>query len=74
MRLRRGEGASQARLLTPAFLLVVAVTLLYFLSVGIVLPVLPRYVEGPLASGSVAVGLVTGAFGVGAVALRPLRG
>ncbi|HEY8201596.1 MAG TPA: MFS transporter [Actinomycetota bacterium] len=74
MRLRREEGTPRAVLFTPAFLLVVAITLVYFLSVGVVLPVLPRYVQGPLASGSVAVGLVTGAFGIGAVASRPFAG
>jgi MFS family permease len=63
-----------ARLLTPAFLLVTVSTFAYFLSVGALLPTLPRYVEGPLAGGSVAVGLTVGAFSVSAILLRPLAG
>jgi hypothetical protein len=41
--------------LTPAFLLVAAATLFAFLSIGVELPVLPRYTEGPLVTGSVGV-------------------
>jgi len=67
------DGAS-ARLLTPRFVLVVVVGLLYFLSLGMVLPVVPLFVEGPLAGGSLAVGIAVGAFSVGAVLLRPFAG
>ena len=48
--------------------------LLAFLSLGVVVPVLPRYVTGPLAGGDVAVGVVTGAFAFTAVVCRPLAG
>jgi MFS family permease len=51
-----------------------AATLLGFLSVGAVLPVLPRYVTGPVGAGDVAVGVVVGAFAVSAVVTRPLAG
>lgn len=66
--------ATQDRLLTPQFVLVVAVGLLYFLSIGALLPVVPVYVEDGLGRGSVAVGVAVGAFSVGAVLLRPLAG
>lgn len=46
----------------------------YFLAVGATLPVLPRFVEGPLGSGSVAVGMTFGAFALSAVLLRPWVG
>jgi hypothetical protein len=49
------EPTSRDRVLTPAFLLVAAATLFAFLSIGVVLPVLPRYTEGPLGTGSVGV-------------------
>jgi MFS family permease len=49
-------------------------TLLCFLAVGAVLPVLPRYVTGPLGSGDLAVGIVTGAFAATAVVGRPIGG
>jgi MFS family permease len=62
------------RLLTPRFVLVVAVGLAYFLSIGMLLPVIPLYVEHELAGGSIAVGVAVGAFAVGAVLLRPFAG
>lgn len=46
----------------------------YFLAVGATLPVLPRFVEGPLGGGSVAVGLAMGTFSLAAVLLRPFTG
>ena len=64
----------RARLLTPTFLLVMLSTLAYFTTVGAMQPTLPRFVEGPLGGGSVAVGLTIGAFAVTAVMLRPFSG
>ncbi len=46
----------------------------YFLAVGATLPVLPRFVEGPLGGSSFAVGLAIGSFSLSAVLLRPLSG
>jgi MFS family permease len=57
-----------------AFAGVFAATLLCFLAVGAVLPVLPRYVTGPLGEGDFAVGIVTGAFAFSAVVGRPIGG
>lgn len=57
-----------------AFAGVFAVTLAGLLAVGAVLPVLPRYVHGPLASGDVAVGVVIGAYAVTGLLLRPFAG
>ena len=48
--------------------------LLAFLGLGSVLPVLPRYIRGPVGSTDLAVGLVTGAFAFTAVVCRPLGG
>lgn len=62
------------RLITPVFLLITLSTFAYFLSVGATIPTLPRYVEGPLGGGNVAVGLVVGAFSIAAVILRPYAG
>jgi len=53
---------------------VFAAVLCGFLAVGAVLPVLPRYVRGPVGAGDVAVGLVTGAFAFTAVIGRPIGG
>jgi MFS family permease len=57
-----------------AFAGIFAVTLLGLLSIGATLPVLPRYVKGPIDAGDVAVGVVIGAFAVTGLACRPLAG
>lgn len=49
-------------------------TLASFLAVGAVLPVLPRYVLGPIGAGNVSVGIVVGAFAFTAVVTRPWAG
>ena len=50
------------------------VTMLGLLAIGATLPVLPRYVKGPLDSGDLEVGIVAGAFAVTGLAGRPLAG
>jgi MFS family permease len=59
------------RLLTPAFALLLATSLAYFLAFTALLPVLPLYVEGPLSGGSVTVGIVAASFSLAAFVLRP---
>jgi predicted MFS family arabinose efflux permease len=68
------ETSARPTLLTPTFLLVAAAELCYFTADGVLLPALPRYVEGPLRGGNVAVGVVVGAFSLTAFFLRPLAG
>ncbi len=48
--------------------------LVCFLAVGAVLPILPRYVHGPLGAGDLAVGVVIGAGAVTAIVSRPWAG
>ena len=43
------------------------------LAVGAVLPVLPRYVHGPLDGGNIAVGIVVGSYAATGLLLRPDR-
>jgi len=57
-----------------AFAGVFVVTMLGLLAVGATLPVLPRYVRGPIGSTDLAVGIVSGAFAVTGLAFRPLAG
>ncbi len=57
-----------------AFAGIFTVTILGFFSVGATLPVLPRYVTGPIGGGDVEVGIVTGAFAVTGLAVRPFAG
>jgi MFS family permease len=51
-----------------------AVTFCGLVAVGAVLPVLPRYVRGPLGDGDLAVGIVVGAYAVTGLLLRPVAG
>lgn len=57
-----------------AFAGIFVVTTLGFFSIGATLPVLPRYVTGPIGGGDVEVGIVTGAFAVTGLAVRPFAG
>lgn len=68
------EPASSERVLSPTFLLVAAATFFAFLSIGFVLPVLPRYAEGPLGAGSIGVGLAVGAASLTALLAQPPAG
>jgi len=57
-----------------SFAAVFAATFCGLVAVGSVLPVLPRYIHGPLGSGDVAVGIVIGAYAVTGLLLRPIAG
>lgn len=70
----RLRAARAARPALASFLGVFAATLLCFLAIGAVLPVLPRYVKGPIGAGDVAVGIVVGAFALSAMLSRPIGG
>jgi MFS family permease len=61
-------------LVSSTFLLIVAATFALFTAVGAVVPVLPRYVEGPLGGDAVAIGFVVGTFFVATLLARPLAG
>jgi MFS family permease len=50
------------------------VTALGLLAVGATLPVIPRYVTGPLNGSDLEVGIVTGSFAITGLACRPLAG
>ncbi|WP_205696938.1 MFS transporter [Conexibacter sp. SYSU D00693] len=72
--LERLRTAGRERPRQAAFAGVFLAALLCFLAVGAVLPILPRYVTGPIGAGDVAVGVVVGAFAFSAVAGRPVGG
>lgn len=62
------------RLLTPAFVVIVVSAMAYFTAMGMLLPVLPRFVRDELDGNGFAVGLAVGAFAVSAAVIRPLVG
>jgi MFS family permease len=70
----RRSAPARPALLTPAFVAVALASLAYFTGDGVLIPAVPRYVQGPLAAGDVAVGLVVAAFSVSAFFLRPWVG
>jgi MFS family permease len=57
-----------------AFAGVFAVTFCGLVAVGAVLPVIPRFVHGPLDAGNVAVGAVIGSYAITGLLLRPFAG
>jgi MFS family permease len=57
-----------------AFAGIFMVTFCGLLAIGAVLPVLPRYVTGPLDAGNLAVGVVIGSYAVTGLLLRPFAG
>ncbi len=70
----RAVRGSRPSLFTPAFTTLTFASLAYFTSVGMLIPALPRFVEGPLGGSDVAVGVAFGAFSVTAVLVRPAAG
>jgi MFS family permease len=69
------EGAAQPSVRPGrAFAGIFAVTFAGLLAVGAVLPVLPRYVHGPLDGGNIAVGVVVGSYAATGLLLRPVAG
>ena len=65
---------SGERLVTRRFALVVGAGLAYFTALGMLLPVVPVYVDKRLDGGGLAVGVAVGAMFVSAVLFRPLAG
>ena len=61
-------------LLSGRFIVLCLCGVFYFMSLGLVYPVLPGFVENDLGGGPVAVGLAVGGFGLSAAIARPLVG
>jgi MFS family permease len=62
------------RVLTTPFVLAVVATLGVFLTIGMLLPVLPVYAKGPLDSGSLGIGLAVAAASPTALLFQPIAG
>ena len=72
--MRRRPPTEREPLLTARFVVVVTSGIFYFLALGALLPVVPRYVDKRLGGNDIAVGVAVGALAVGAILLRPLAG
>jgi len=66
--------SSREPLFTSSFALVTAASLAYFISLGTLLPIIPRFIEGPLHGNSASVGFGVGSFGLFAFLIRPMAG
>lgn len=64
----------RARLITLPFFGVMLANFSYFLAVGVLQPVFPRYVKGPLGGDNLDVGIAVGIFSFAAVLIRPPAG
>jgi MFS family permease len=60
-----------SRLITKPFVTVTAVTAAFFVYVGMLVPILPTYIEDDLGGGDLAVGMSTAIFALAAIAARP---
>lgn len=68
------EGSAQVRLLTAPFLIVTATALVFFVYIGMLLPIVPLFIEGPLGRGEFGIGLTIAVFAGAAIVARPLLG
>lgn len=66
--------SSDERMVTPTFVAITLSTFAYFMTLGSLLPTLPRFIEKELGGGSVAVGFGIGTFAIAAAVLRPFAG
>jgi MFS family permease len=64
----------RARLVTRPFVLVTGVALIFFVYVGMMVPIVPLFIEGPLDAGEFGIGLTVAVFAITAIAARPMVG
>jgi MFS family permease len=68
------DAGRARRLVTRPFVVVTLATLAFFVYVGTMVPILPRYVEHELGGGEAAIGLTLASFSIAAIAARPMIG
>jgi MFS family permease len=66
--------SSRGRLITAPFVVVMVATFAFFTFVGMVVAMLPRFIEDDLGGNGLAIGLNLAVFSVAAIAARPLLG
>lgn len=72
---RDGELAgAEPRLVSRAFVALALAALAFFVAGGIVLPVAPRFANGPLAADALGFGISIAAFSIAALLARPIVG
>lgn len=61
-------------LLTRPFLIVTGVALVFFVYIGMLVPIVPLFIEGPLERGEFGIGLTIAVFAAAAICARPVLG
>ena len=67
-------GPTQSTLLTRPFLIVTATAMVFFVYIGMLIPIVPLFIEGPLGLGEFGIGLTIAVFAVSAIIARPMLG
>jgi MFS family permease len=65
---------SDARLITRPFLIVTGTALVFFIYIGMLIPIVPLFIEGPLDAGEFGIGLTLAVFALTAICARPFLG
>ncbi len=68
------DEARSVRLITLPFVTVTVAASLFFVYIGMLIPLVPLYIEGPLGSGEFGIGLTIAAFAAAAILVRPWIG
>ncbi|MBV1892841.1 MAG: MFS transporter, partial [Ilumatobacteraceae bacterium] len=64
----------RAPLVTRPFVIVTLTAFVFFLYIGMLLPIVPLFIEGPLGAGEFGIGLTVAVFATAAIAVRPIIG
>jgi len=67
-------GPAQTTLLTRPFLIVTATAMVFFVYIGMLIPIVPLFIEGPLGLGEFGIGLTIAVFAASAIIARPMLG
>jgi MFS family permease len=67
-------STTSARLITRPFVVVTVATFLFFLYVGVQIPLIPRLIEDGLGGSELDIGLNLAAFSIAAILIRPVLG
>ncbi len=67
-------GDQRATLLTRPFLVVTATAFAFFVYIGMLVPIVPLFIEGPLGAGEFGIGVTVAVFALAAICARPLLG
>lgn len=62
------------RLITRPFVVVTLTALVFFVYIGMLLPLVPLFIEGPLGGGEFDIGVTVAAFAIAAILARPFLG